>query len=370
MDLKAYAVKDIMNLKVLGRTTKSREPLTLFWTGSGIECNVKASELWVEVEADYDCYEPWISVVINGAYITRRMVERGKQWICLFRNMNPQVIKNVKLLKEVQAMSGDEKHCLQISRFKTDGSFEPVAAYPYKLEFIGDSITSGEGAIGALKEEDWISMWFSTENNYAVMTANALNADYHIISQSGWGVLTSWDNNPYGALPLYYEKVCGLLKGKQNELIGAQREYDFASWQPDAVIINLGTNDSGAFNSAKWEDEKTGESHKQRMNEDGSYNEEDLNAFKEAVISFLEKLRKYNPNARLIWVYGMLGNPLETAILEAIQRYKEKTDDKKVEFLGLPDTTKETVGARQHPGVKAHRAASEVIIKRLKELLI
>lgn len=370
MDLKAYAVKDIINLKVLGRTTENREPLTLFWTGSGIECNVKASELWIEVEADYDCYEPWISVVINGAYSARMMLQKGKRWICLFRNMNPQVIKNVRVLKEVQAMSGDEKHCLQITGFKTDGSFEPLADYPYKLEFIGDSITSGEGTVGALQEEDWISMWFGTENNYAIMTADALNADYHIISQSGWGVLTSWDNNPHGALPLYYEKVCGLLNGKKNEELGAQREYDFTSWQPDAVIINLGTNDSGAFNSPEWVDEKTGCSYKQRMNEDGSYDEEDINAFKEAAVSFLEKLRRYNPNARLIWVYGMLGSPLKEAIMEAIQSYKEKADDDRVRFLELPDTTKETVGARQHPGVKAHRAASEVIVNHLKQLFI
>lgn len=368
--MKTYGVKEISNLKVLGRTTACREPLTLFWTGSGIECNVKAAELWVEVEVDYDCYEPWISIVINGAYISRQMLEKGRRWICLFRNMNPNIIKHVKLLKEVQAMSDDEKHCLQIHGFKTDGKFEMVEEKPYKIEFIGDSITSGEGAIGALEEEDWISMWFSTENNYAVMTANALNADYHIISQSGWGVLTGWDNNPYSALPLYYDKVCGLLKGEKNTTLGANENYDFANWQPDAVIINLGTNDSGAFSSPRWEDEKTGETHKQRMNEDGSYNKEDLNAFKEAVVSFLEKLRKHNPNARLIWVYGMIGNPLETAILGAIQRYKEKAHDEKVEFLALPDTTEETVGARQHPGVKAHRAASEVIVKRLKELLI
>lgn len=368
MDLRTYAVKDVLDLKVLGRTSKKRTPLTLFWTGSGIECNIKASELWVEIEADYDTYEPWISMVINGEYIARTMLDKGRRWICLFRNMNPQVIKNVKILKEVQAMSGDERHCLQIHGFKTDGVFEKVEEAPYKIEFIGDSITSGEGSIGATQEEDWISMWFSTQNNYAVMTANALKADYHIISQSGWGVLTSWDNNPYAALPLYYEKVCGLAKGEKNEKLGAQENYEFISWQPDAIIINLGTNDGGAFNAPQWQDEKTGEKHKQRMNADGSYNEEDLNAFKEAVISFLGKLRKYNPEAYLVWVYGMLGNPMQAAICEAIKAYKEKTDDGKVEFLELPDTTKETVGARQHPGVKAHQAASEIIVKHLKQL--
>ena len=54
------AVKDIKELKVHGRTTNRRDPLTLFWTASGFECNVSGSELWVEVEvtsaADNDAY--------------------------------------------------------------------------------------------------------------------------------------------------------------------------------------------------------------------------------------------------------------------------------------------------------------------------
>ncbi|HCI84582.1 MAG TPA: GDSL family lipase, partial [Lachnospiraceae bacterium] len=38
------------------------------------------------------------------------------------------------------------------------------------IEFVGDSITSGEGSCGAQMEEDWISPYFGVENNYARMT--------------------------------------------------------------------------------------------------------------------------------------------------------------------------------------------------------
>lgn len=367
--MKSFGLNEISSLRVLGRTTACREPLTLFWTGSGVECNVRASELWVEIEADYDSYEPWISVVINGAYISRQMLEKGKKWICLFRNMNPEVIKNVKVLKETPAMPQDWAHCIQIHGFKTDGTFEALEDKAYKIEFIGDSITSGEGSIGAMQEQDWISMWFSTSNNYAVMTANALNADYHIISQSGWGVLSGWDNNPYSALPLYYDKVCGLLNGERNKTLGANETYDFASWQPDVIVINLGTNDSGAFNSPEWKDEITGKVYKNRLNEDGTYNEEDLNAIKEAMIDFLMKLRSYNPKAQLVWAYGMLDIPMELAICSAIKVYQAKTNDQAVSYLRLPSTTDETIGARWHPGVKAHEEAAKVLKEYLNKLL-
>ena len=46
---------------------------------------------------------------------------------------------------------------------------------------MGDSITSGEGAIGAKPEEDWVGAFFSAENHYGRLTADALGAEYRCI---------------------------------------------------------------------------------------------------------------------------------------------------------------------------------------------
>lgn len=367
MDLDTYKIKDIEYLKVWGRTSNYMEPLTLFWTGSAVECNVRAGELWVEIETDYETYEPWMSIMINGAYVSRLMLNKGKQWLCIFRGMNVEKIKNVRIIKETQAMSEDKRHCMQIHGFKTNGVFLPVEEKPYKIEFIGDSITSGEGNIGAVCEEDWISMWFSTQNNYAQRVAAEMDAEYRIISQSGWGVYTGWDNNPYSALPLYYEKVCGLLKGEKNKALGALEAYDFSKWQPDAIIINLGTNDGSAFNSPEWRDEKTGEHHKQRLNNEGSLNEADLKKFEEAMYDFIVKVRKNNPYAQLIWVYGMLGYSMLESINKAVGLYQNVSGDEKICVLTLPETNRETVGARKHPGILAHQIAAQYIVNQLKK---
>lgn len=258
---------------------------------------------------------------------------------------------------------------MQIHGFKTNGVFLPVEEKQYKLEFIGDSITSGEGNIGAILEEDWISMWFSTQNNYAQMVAAEIDAEYRIISQSGWGVYTGWDNNPYSALPLYYEKVCGLLKGKKNKALGALQAYDFTKWQPDAIIINLGTNDGSAFNSPEWRDEKIGESHKQRLTGEGLFNEADLKKFEEAAYDFIVKVRKNNPHAQLIWVYGMLGYPMLESIKRVVGAYQNLSGDEKICVLKVPEINTDTVGARQHPGVLSHQIAAKCIIEKLNELL-
>ncbi|WP_342409915.1 SGNH/GDSL hydrolase family protein [Paenibacillus sp. FSL R10-2778] len=368
-NLKVHTLADIEHLKIHGRTTGSLSPLTLFWTGSAVELNVKNSELWLEVEADYDVYEPWISILINSVPVSRQMLVAGRYWICVFRGMNDRVVKNVRIVKDVQAMSGDPGCSLQIHAVKMDGKFLPVADKPHKIEFIGDSITSGEGSIGAKAEEDWIPMWFSAINNYTRMTADALNAEYRVISQSGWGVLTSWDNNPHGNIPDCYEQVCGLLTGAKNEALGAFQEHSFETWQPDVVVVNLGTNDGGAFQSPEWKDEVTGESHKQRLNEDGTYHEDDIQAFVDAAEKFLMKLRKNNQHAHLVWAYGMLGIPMMPVIYRAVDVYSKKTGDKQVSVLQLPNMTDETIGARSHPGALAHEQAAKELTGYLKGIL-
>lgn len=364
-----HTLSDVKNLKVHGRNTGCLSPLTLFWTGSGIELNARGSELWIEVEADYDVCEPWINIVINSVSVSRQMLTSGRYWICVFRGMNANTVKNVRIVKETQAMNGDCGCYLQIHAVKFDGEFMPVLEKSYKFEFVGDSITSGEGVIGAKVEDDWIPMWFSSFYNYASITAQALNADYRIISQSGWGVLTSWDNNPHCNIPEYYSKVCGLLTGEKNESLGAFEENNFDSWQPDVVVVNLGTNDAGAFNSPEWKNEVTGETHKQKLNEDGTFNQKDLEAFEESACNFIGKLRRYNKKANIIWVYGMLGIPMLPSIYRAVDKHVKNTGDKKVSVFQLPNTTEETVGARSHPGILSHEKAAKELAGYINEIL-
>ncbi|GGH65300.1 acetylxylan esterase [Paenibacillus silvae] len=368
-ELQTIAITDLAHLKIHGRTTANRTPVTLFWTGSAVELNVQGAELWVEVESAYDHLEPWISVVVNGVPVSRQMLTSGRGWLCIFRGMNPDAVKNVRIIKDVQAMSADPGCLLQFHAVRTDGVMLPVEEKPYRIEFIGDSITSGEGAIGAKTEEDWVPMWFSALHNYTYMTAKALNAEYRVISQSGWGVLSSWDNNPQGNIPAYYEQVCGLLNGERNEQLGALEPHDFSTWQPDVVVVNLGSNDDGAFQSPAWTDPVTGQVYKQRLNEDGTYHEADLAKFEQAVQQFLTKLRKNNPQAHIVWAYGMLGASLLPAIYRAVDGYSKQTGDRLVSILQLPDTTEETMGARTHPGELSHRRAAEVLTAYIRKIL-
>lgn len=191
--------------------------------------------------------------------------------ICLFRNMEGDKVRNVKFLRDTPAFPTDEKTLLQVLSVETDGEFFPLEEPKLRMEVIGDSITFGEGCSGAEKEMTWNSFCFNAVDHYAYMAAKELGAVYHCISQSGWGVFCSWEGNEQQAIPLYYEQVCGLLNGERNKELGALEKWDFQKFQPDVVVVNLGTNDGSGTR--------------------------DMEKVEKAVIDFLRKIRACNPES-------------------------------------------------------------------------
>ena len=378
--LKYYNIKEIPNCRIHGRTDLTGPSVPLFWNGSGVEVKVTGSELWIDIEVDYDLFEPWICVELNGALMSRQMLMPGRQSLCCFRCMTFGDEKTVFFKRELQAMHEDNDCHILVHGFRSDGEFLPVRERSLKLEFIGDSITSGEGSYGAKEDLDWLSMYMSSSINYASMTAKAMDAEIRIISQGGFGVFSGWDNDRRHVMPAFYDKICALAFGEYNASIGAAKPYDFSSWEPDAVIVNLGTNDNVAFKNPPFTDPDTGETWKMRLkdavSESGSgplnysaYNKEDVGHIKAAVISFLKNLRKKNPGSHLVWTYGMMGGELTIPIAAAVSDYIEETGDLNAGFLELPDTPEDELGAHSHPGPEAHRHAARILTGYLKSVL-
>ena len=185
--------------------------------------NVEGTEVWVKVSAEFENFEPWIQVLVDGSPSQRIMLNKGEYNICVFRNIEPGNVRNIRILKDTPAFPTDEKAVLQILEVHTDGKFLPLKPAALKMEVIGDSITSGEGCSGAGKEMTWNSFCFNCVDSYAYMAEQELDAVYNCIRQSGWGVFCSWEDNEKQAIPLYYEQVCGLLNGEKN------KKHDFGA---------------------------------------------------------------------------------------------------------------------------------------------
>lgn len=374
-NLKKYKANAIPEFHVSGRGPKldGLKTIPLFWAGSSLDLYVKTTEVWADIESDYSSSEVWLCVWVNGRKISRFMAPKGKSSVCLCRNLNPSKENLISLMRDTQPMSGDVLQVLKINAVSvTEGTeFLPVPQKPLKIEFIGDSITSGEGMVGGPEEWDWISQWICVSENYAVKTAMTVNAEFNILSQCGWGVITGWDNNIYCKMPEHYENVCSLQTGENQVALGSKEKWDFTNFQPDFIFVNLGTNDSGAFNQPAWKDPATGKEYKMRLDESGLPNEDDGQKLAFAVADFLKVIREKNQKAKICWIWGMIDVDAVQRYLEAgVYIYKKDTGDTNVDTMLLPSMSLERTdfdkGSRGHPGPLTHRLASEKLIDYIK----
>ena len=119
-------------------------------------------------------------------------------------------------------------------------------------------------------------------------------------------------------------------------------DYDFAL-QPDVIVINLGTND--ATNS-----------------------DLDLTAFQAGVVDFIELVRQNNPNAQILWAYGMRSDKMTAqvaAAIEAAVAQINEAGDSNVYYLPLELAADMHLN---HPTAAAYAPAGELLIEKINEI--
>ena len=374
--MKTYKISEIENKRIYGRTTpiEKDKPLVLFWAASALELTVKASEVYLSISSDYDRNEPWISIYFNGRPISRFMIEKNeKKSYCIVKNMNKDTENTITIYKDTQPMPDDDPHSLLIHEVELSegGIFCPLKPNKMKIEFIGDSITSGEGMAGGPNDWDWIPQLFVGSATYAAQTARLLNADFNVVSQSGWGICWAWDGNRNNIIPPFYEQICGVSRSDYQKSLGSQLPYDFKGGA-DFVVVNLGTNDNGAFYQPPWKEDEFGDKYKLNIDKDGKVCEKDSNTIINGVKDFLKVIRKNNPHATIIWVWGMIKLQLVPPLIQyAVEEYIFESGDKNVFTLELDamedvEVYDEDKGSRGHPGPKTHKLAANKLCSFIK----
>lgn len=191
------------------RFTGTRAAITLASTGDlrfQVEVNGKPQDLWVKAgEASYE--------LASG-------LPQGEHQIRLTRLTESFAVVSSLLSDPV-----------------VDGKLlSAPAAREKRLLVIGDSITAGYGVEGPDQHCHYEAKTSNQQLTYAALAANRLNADLHAIAWSGIGVWRSYGEKTPANPSM-------LVRYQRTLADDANSRWDSRRYQPDAILINLGTND-------------------------------------------------------------------------------------------------------------------------------
>ncbi|HEU5076260.1 MAG TPA: SGNH/GDSL hydrolase family protein, partial [Polyangiaceae bacterium] len=300
------------------------------WSGSGLVAAFEGTEVSVSLN---DASENQFTVVLDGQVLPKLAVQAGTHDYLLADSLAPGA-HVLELYRRTEASFGVTQF-LGLD-FGADGRLlEPPAPPARLLEVIGDSITCGYGNEGTTPTCGFSA---DTENHfltYGALAARELGADVITVAWSGKGVIYNYADDKTDPLPALYGRT---LPGD------ATSEYDFARI-PDAVVINLGTND---------------------FSTDGDPTPE---VFQAAYLDLLARIRGEYPNAFLLCTVGPLlsGDDLAAAragIAGAVATLQNQ-GDLRVKSWEM-NLGNDAPGCDYHPSLGTHEAMAAALVAELR----
>lgn len=340
--------------KLVGRTYLNDDVLWAAFSGAGAEFIYTGKKLDITIVGDAastagnaDNYAR-VAVYVDGERVIDDMLDEKEKTYTAFESDSEKSV-DVQIIKLSEcAMSTIGIKPIKLGEGE---KIEPAKARDLKIEFIGDSITCGYGVDDPDKEHHFKTSTEDVTKAYAYKTAQALDADYSMVSISGYGIISGYTDSgkkPEQTIPQYYDKLGFSYNKFADSLEVAGLEWNFDNYKPDIVVINLGTND---MSYAK--------------------NEMTQAEFEEGYIEFLKQVRSHNPDSYIFCTYGVMGNTLIRSIKNVCDKYSEETGDNKVTFFTLPmqDENKNGIVADWHPSEATHEICAQRAVKTIKETL-
>lgn len=292
--------------------------------------------------------EPWIRFALEKKEDTYELFSRVKYAKAkgISENDLPKEVA-IRIAKFSEASCG----AVGIRYLLTADKEEIRPLLPKKrfLEFIGDSITCGYGVEGVLGKDAFHTMQENPFCSYACLCADALEADYELVSWSGIGLISDYcppemdtpredilalENYPYTAM-----NFC--------ERNGWEKEmWDFSGREPDVVVINLGTNDDSYTRGIP----------------------ERMQRFAESYEKLLSFVREKRPKAQIVCCLGVMSRGLLTTLDSLIAKRKEKDD--RLHFVELLEQREEDgIGCDYHPSVRTQAIVAKTLTEAIRGIL-
>ena len=338
--MQRYQLPDVRFLPI-GRRDPLETEQHLWWSGSGVRVKLACKRLDVEATSSAADHAQWLGVLVDGAPVTRLPLVQGTHQYTLLAGLDDQFTHEITILRDTQP-SYDEAGPVALNAVLTDGEPQAPDARPLMIEFIGDSLTVGEGTMGPYGGAEWRMLFVSHMPAFPTLVAEKLKADKRVVALGGWGAARSWDNQPESRIGRIYSQLCAVTPG--GDVLAPADERP-----ADAVVINLGTNDSSALTKVPAEELPLVRAE-----------------LRARAVQLMEAVRARYPKAVILWAYGLCGYAVEDILKGAVEDARADGDEN-VHYLSL--TEAKTLGSRMHPSRDAHRQAAKEIVEELNRLL-
>lgn len=282
------------------------------------------------LQASASTSDVWFDVAIDDAPPTKLQLREGDGSYPLLSSSNSGEHR-LRLVRRTESWQG--VCTLRDFELGAGGKILPADPAPARrLMFIGDSVTCGEMTAWTPSGPAKSAENSSAAMAYGMIVARRLNAECHLVSYGGRGVIRDWQGiRDTRNAPQFYELALP---------DDPTAKWDHRRYVPDAIGIQLGTND---FNQGI----------------------PDQNEFVNAYVEFVRKVRRDAPRAPIflmdspIVTDDAIKGPRRTALHGYLEQIVRRLDDPKVQLLplrhypGVPDNG--------HPTGAEHEAmASEI----------
>lgn len=349
------------HVKHLGRTYYNNGRLFCALSGSGAEFTFTGTKCTVTVTGDDKSTAPdnkdnlsRIAFYVNNERVIDEMIDfETKEFVvCDFSETKEVTVSVIKLTEAPMSTYSIDGITVE---GENDGapyaSIRPTASKNLLIEFVGDSITCGYGVDDPVAENHFVTATEDMTKAYAYKTAQALNADYSMVSFSGYGIISGYTEEEVPLttqlVPPLYSKL-GYTWTPNRHFSPSDIEWDFTIRKPDVIVINLGTNDDSYC--------------KDVVDRQETYCTE--------YTKFLKLVRGQNPDSTILCTLGMMGDRLFPYVQKAVDAFVAETGDSNIHTMKFDvQLFEDGYSADYHPSVVTHDKAATKLVTKIKELV-
>jgi lysophospholipase L1-like esterase len=323
------AAPDLAPYRIVGRFDSSDPAGPRFsWPGTSVRAEFSGASISMELLSNTG--KDQFDVTIDGTTTLLKDVTSTRATYALATNLSPGN-HTLVLTKRTESSVGVAQ------LFAIDATLVGTPPPPqHRIEMIGDSITAGYGVLGTDQTCHFTPGTEDEPMAWGALAASAMNASHTSIAWSGIGLIRNYDGGATGTMPDRYGRALG---GDPTST------WTASQFEPDAIVIDLGTND---FTGAAADPGP---------------------AFQTGLTAFIATIRGIHPRAHIV----LATSPMLTGDHHASQlAYVNgaKASDANTSVLDVPVApAADGYGCDWHPSAITQQKMADELVSHLRPLL-